>query len=142
MIMADNEIRDQLAALLAEQLYDRGQHVADRPEDERELYRDRTGHAWTDFADRAAKIQALRYRKCADALIAAGWRPQAEPVGYVTGYRNAAAEWHIPFDGTPFATRDEAATDAQDARTELPGVDWRALTVYDETGEPYRAGEH
>lgn len=70
-----------------------------------------------------------------------GWRPPAEPVGYITGYRSADNDWHVPFDGTPFATRDEAEADAQDAGVELPGVDWRALTVYDETGEPYRAGE-
>lgn len=89
-------------------------------------------------------IAAMRTERPSTATLAGrndGSDLVAEPVGYVTGYRNADGDWHIPFDGTPFATRDEAATDAQDANAELPGVDWRALTVYDETGEPYGAGE-
>lgn len=223
--MPDTTARDQLAALLAEQLYDRGEYVAAWPADERDLHRDHT--QWTDWLDRTEKVQALRYRKAADALLAAVLRSPArvidtveeleraalgtivrtadgdaavcrttlgslgrtrwfldgeqgeqpasalarpvrvlwtpgdperpptatlaarndgsdlvgKPVGYITGYRNADGDWQIPFDGTPFATRDEAAADARAALTELPGVDWRALTVYDETGEPYRAGE-
>lgn len=76
--MPDNEIRDQLADLLAAHLYDRGQRVAEWPEDERELHRDHG--AWTCFADRHEKVQTLRYRKAADELLAAGWRPPARVI--------------------------------------------------------------
>ena len=76
--MPDNQIHDRLATLLTEQLYDRGQHVADWPEDEQALQRD--PNAWTDFTDRAEKIQALRYRKAADTLLAAGWQPPARVI--------------------------------------------------------------
>ena len=72
-----NEPRDQLAALLAEQLYDRGEYVADWPEDERELHRNGFPDAWTDFRSRTEAVQKLRYKKAADAVIAftGGWRP-------------------------------------------------------------------
>lgn len=73
--MSSTEPRDQLADLLAEHLYDRGEYVADWPEDERALQRDI--NAWTDFRDRAEKVQRLRFEKAADAVIAftGGWRP-------------------------------------------------------------------
>ncbi|WP_063039680.1 hypothetical protein [Nocardia pseudovaccinii] len=64
-------------------------------------------------------------------------------IGYVTGHHNAAGEWWIAFDSPPFGTLDEALADVQDARTvpgnDVPGIDWRALTVYDESGAPDRA---
>jgi hypothetical protein len=59
--------REDLARLLAEQLYDRGEYVPDWPEDEKTLHRDHT--AWTDFADRETKVQALRFQKAADAVL-------------------------------------------------------------------------
>ncbi len=60
-------------------------------------------------------------------------------IGYVTGYRDAEGEWWVGFDGTPFTTHEEATDDLHDACNDVPGVDWRTLTVYDETGEPYQA---
>jgi hypothetical protein len=62
-----------------------------------------------------------------------------KPVGYVTGYRDAAGRWWVSCDGPPFTTLGEALGDVVDACNEMPGVDWRALTVYDKTGEPYYA---
>ncbi|WP_282775805.1 hypothetical protein [Nocardia sp. CC201C] len=65
----------------------------------------------------------------------------AIPVGYVVGYRTARGDWWISNDGPPWTDRDEAVTDLADASAAMPGVDWRVLTVYDETGAPYRAPE-
>lgn len=67
-----------LVSLLAEHLYDRGSYVPDWPEDERALHRDQD--AWTDWTDRAAKVQRLRYAKAADAALADGWRPPPEMI--------------------------------------------------------------
>ncbi|MGY1946626.1 hypothetical protein [Nocardia asiatica] len=61
-------MRDQLAALLAEQLYDRGSYVPDWPKDERDLHRD--PDAWNSFDERRAKVQRLRFEKAADAILA------------------------------------------------------------------------
>ncbi|MBF6298261.1 hypothetical protein IU459_11985 [Nocardia amamiensis] len=63
------------------------------------------------------------------------------PIGWITGHRHADGKWHIAFDGEPWRTLDEANVDVQDASTETPDVDWRALTVYAETGEPHQAQE-
>lgn len=62
------------------------------------------------------------------------------PIGYIVGYRDPHGEWWISFDGKPF-THEAATDDLHDACNEVPGVDWRVLTVYDETGEPYQAQE-
>lgn len=64
----DMPIRDPLADLLAEHLYDRGEYVRDWPADEQALHRD--PDAWTDWTDRAGKVQQLRYRKAAAAIRA------------------------------------------------------------------------
>ncbi|MFE7744414.1 hypothetical protein [Nocardia sp. NPDC057455] len=60
-------MRDQLAALLAEHLYDRGDYVPDWPEDERDLHRD--PDAWNSFDERREKVQRLRFEKAADAIL-------------------------------------------------------------------------
>ncbi|MGW4718304.1 hypothetical protein [Nocardia sp. NPDC004260] len=62
------------------------------------------------------------------------------PIGHIVGYREPHGEWWISYDGRPF-THEAATDDLHEAVTEVPGVDWRVLTVYDETGEPYRAAD-
>jgi len=62
-----------------------------------------------------------------DAILAAGWQPPAEPVGYITGYP-ADGKWHIPFDGEAF-TLDEAIADLHDACGSVPDVQWCVLEV-------------
>ncbi|MFI5541994.1 hypothetical protein ACIA5H_37090 [Nocardia sp. NPDC051900] len=62
------------------------------------------------------------------------------PIGHIVGYREPRGEWWISYEGKPF-TREEATDDLHDACNDVPGVDWRVLTVYDETGEPYQAQE-
>ncbi|WP_280410715.1 hypothetical protein [Nocardia asiatica] len=62
-------------------------------------------------------------------------------IGWVTGSRYADGEWLISFDGPPWATLERALEDVEDACIEQPLADWRALAIYDEFGEPYRAQE-
>jgi hypothetical protein len=104
---------------------------------------ERAGDAW-DCTDKHGESR----HPIADELAAActmanvALKALAEhrpPIGYVTGYRDPAGGWHIPFDGAPWPDRETANDDLHDACTEVPGVDWRALTVYDETGDPYQA---
>lgn len=68
-------------------------------------------------------------------------RAQRGHIGWVTGHRHADGKWHIAFDGEPWPTLDEADVDVQDASTETPDVDWRALAVYAESGSPHRVQE-
>lgn len=65
------ESSHELAETLASELFERGQHVEDWPDDEKSLHRD--SEQWTDFTDRANKVRELRFEKAADALLAAGW---------------------------------------------------------------------
>jgi len=68
--------RDDLAEVLAYTLYERSQWVREWPADEAALHRDH--NAWEDFAERAAKVRALRFQKAADAIISLGWRPPTQ----------------------------------------------------------------
>jgi hypothetical protein len=62
------DIREALAQMMVEHLYDRGEYVPDWPEDERILHRD--GNQWNSFTERAEKVRQLRFEKAVDALLA------------------------------------------------------------------------
>ena len=65
-------------------------------------------------------------------------RPGAA-AGYVAGYRDPAGVWSVSCDGPVHVDRDDAIADVREASADVPGVDWRALTVFDGSGQPYRA---
>lgn len=127
--MADTDaLRTELIELLASAEYTRIIGLAGSPDGQWELLPETVRDNWRNS-----------FARTADLVIETGWRPAAKPIGYITGFR-LDGDWRIPFDGKPFDTLEEAENDAQDAsRDEQPGVDWRALTVYDEVGEPYQA---
>ncbi|MGW4325422.1 hypothetical protein ACWEKR_05970 [Nocardia sp. NPDC004573] len=91
----------------------------------------------------AARVAAelLETRQHVAELEAAHAAAKRGHLGWVTGHRHADGKWHIAFDGEPWPSLDEANADVQDASTETPEADWRALAVYAETGEPDQAQE-
>jgi hypothetical protein len=60
--------RELLHQTLSESLFDRGPNVREWPEDERDLHRNPD---WSSFTERAAAVEALRFQKAADAVLAA-----------------------------------------------------------------------
>ena len=64
---SSNATSKDLADALETLLFDRGNNVRDWPEDERNLHRN--FEAWTDFSDRAEKVQRLRFENAAEALL-------------------------------------------------------------------------
>jgi len=73
-------VRDTLADLLETVFYDRGNNLANWPEDEAEAYRE------LGWSEGTAAARALVRRKAADVILAAGWQapttePGAEPIG-------------------------------------------------------------
>jgi hypothetical protein len=65
-------------------------------------------------------------------------RPGAA-AGYIAGYRDPAGAWWVSVDGPVHVDRDNAIADMRKASVDVPGVDWRALTVIDGSGQPYSA---
>ena len=59
-----------MAAILAEALYDRGPHVPDWPDDERDLYREVSCRS---FREAQEAVKKLRFRKAAEQLAANGY---------------------------------------------------------------------
>ncbi|WP_280244978.1 hypothetical protein [Nocardia abscessus] len=74
-----------------------------------------------------------------EAARCIGWTPPSS-IGYITGYRQPDGQWHIMWDGAPY-DHEAATDDMHEAVTEIPGVDWRVLTVLNEAGGPYLAAE-
>lgn len=95
---------------------------------------DENGISNHPIADAYAEAIGLA-RTAAEAL--AEHRP---PLGYITGHRTPDGRWNIAWDGHPY-TREAATDDIHEAVTEIPGVDWRVLTVLDEAGGPYLAAD-
>lgn len=127
--MPDNDIRDRIVERLARADYGRWQRAYDAI-GAHQQWSDKAP-SWDDApADHKRKAQAIRTaERIADDLGDIPPTLLTEPVGYITGYRNADGDWHVMFDGAPFATRNEAVEDARSANTEAPEFDWRALTL-------------
>lgn len=127
--MADNDLRARVVERLARADYERWQRAYDKISEHQE-WGDKAP-SWTEAAaDHKKKAEVIRKAEVrVDDLGDMLPTLTAEPVGYITGYRNADGGWHVMFDGAPFATHDEAEADAQDASLETPEFDWRALTL-------------